>query len=54
MSTIEKNVEKEHDGKRIRLFLKEDLGISSRMIRSASIEKRILVNKVAVKMDYLL
>lgn len=54
MSTIEKRVEKEHDGKRIRLFLKEDLGISSRMIRSASIEKRILVNKVAVKMDYLL
>lgn len=54
MSTIEKKVEKEHDGKRIRLFLKEDLGISSRMIRSASIEKRILVNEVAVKMDYIL
>lgn len=54
MSTIEKKVEKEHDGKRIRLFLKEDLGISSRMIKSASIEKRILVNKSAVKMDYLL
>ncbi|MGL5085613.1 MAG: RluA family pseudouridine synthase [Clostridium sp.] len=54
MSTIDKKVEQEHDGKRIRLFLKEDLGISSRMIRSASIEKRILVNEIAVKMDYLL
>ncbi|MBU3103780.1 RluA family pseudouridine synthase [Clostridium gasigenes] len=54
MCTIEKKVEEEHNGKKIRLFLKEDLGISSRMIRSASIEKRILVNKVPVKMDYLL
>lgn len=54
MSTIEKKVEQEHDGKRIRLFLKDDLGISSRMIRSASIERRILVNNTPVKMDYLL
>lgn len=54
MSTIEKKVELEHNGKRIRLFLKDDLGISSRMIRSASIEKRILVNNIPVKMDYLL
>lgn len=54
MCTIEKKVEEDNNGKKIRLFLKEDLGISSRMIRSASIEKRILVNKVPVKMDYLL
>ena len=45
MSTLEKKVSKEYEGATIREFLKEDLGLSSRLIRRSAIEKRILVNK---------
>lgn len=54
MSTIKKVVPKEYKGKKIREYLKEELGLSSRLIRSASIDKRIYVNNKAVKMNYIL
>lgn len=54
MSTIKKVVSKEYEGRKIREFLKEELGLSSRLIRSASIDKRIFVDKKAVKMNYVL
>jgi 23S rRNA pseudouridine1911/1915/1917 synthase len=54
MSTINKIVEKEYEGRKIREFLKEELGLSSRLIRGASIDKRIFVNNKAVKMNYVL
>ena len=41
MSTLEKKVSKEYEGATIREFLKEDLGLSSRLIRRSAIEKRI-------------
>ncbi|MDO4536406.1 MAG: RluA family pseudouridine synthase, partial [Clostridium perfringens] len=39
---------------KIREFLKEELNLSSRFIKSAAIEKRIKVNGIAVKMNYVL
>ena len=53
MSTLEKKVSKEYEGATIREFLKEDLGLSSRLIRRSAIEKRILVNKKEVSMRYI-
>lgn len=54
MSTLERTVEKEYDGIVIRQYLKEVVGLSTRLIRSASIEKRILVNYEAVRMRKVL
>ena len=54
MSHIKKIVPKEYEGRKIKEYLKEDLGLSSRLIRSASIDKRIYVNNKAVKMNYIL
>lgn len=54
MSTIKEKVPKEYDGKKIREYLKEDLGLSSRLIRSASVDKRIFVNNKAVKMNFII
>ena len=53
MSTLEKKVSKEYEGATIREFLKEDLGLSRRLIRRSAIEKRILVNKKEVRMRYI-
>ncbi|MBU5455940.1 RluA family pseudouridine synthase [Caproiciproducens sp. MSJ-32] len=54
MSVIKKEVPKEFEGKKIREFLKEDLGLSSRLIRGASKDKRIFINNKAVKMNHIL
>ena len=54
MSKIEKTVEDKYDKVVIREYLKEDLGLSPRLIRSASIEKRILVNNEPVRMRKVL
>ena len=54
MSTLEKQVDKSFEGQRIREYLKEQMGLSSRLIRGAAIDKRILVNNNVVKMNYVL
>ena len=54
MSTLEKRVDKEYEGRKIREYLKEVMGLSSRLIRGAAIDKRILVNGIAIKMNYVL
>lgn len=54
MSNIKKVVPKEYEGRKIREYLKEELGLSSRLIRGASIDKRIFANNKAVKMNYIL
>lgn len=54
MSTLEKCVDKSFDGRKIREYLKEEMGLSSRLIRGAAIDKRILVNNNPVKMNYVL
>ncbi|ERK32018.1 RluA family pseudouridine synthase [Clostridium intestinale] len=53
MSKIQKTVPAEYDKRKIREYLKEDLGLSTRLIRGAALDKRILVNKKAVKMNYI-
>ncbi|MDD6794007.1 MAG: RluA family pseudouridine synthase [Clostridiaceae bacterium] len=54
MSTLEKKVEDKFEGVLIREFLKEELELSSRLIRSASREERILVNNKPVRMRHVL
>lgn len=54
MSTLEKKVEDNYEGLTIREFLKEDLELSSRLIRSASKEQRVLVNNIPVRMRHIL
>lgn len=52
MSTLEKKVDERYDGAKIREFLKEELGLSTRMIRGAAVDGRILVNGNPVRMRY--
>lgn len=54
MSTLEKSVEKSFEGRKIREYLKEEMGLSSRFIRGAAMDKRILVNNTPVRMNYVL
>lgn len=54
MSVLKSKVTKEFHKRKIREFLKEELNLSSRFIKSAAIEKRIIVNGTAVKMNYVL
>ncbi|MGL5244057.1 MAG: RluA family pseudouridine synthase, partial [Sarcina sp.] len=53
MSTLTSKVTKEYDGRKIREYLKGELNLSTRLIRSASLDKRIKVNNIAVKMNYI-
>lgn len=52
MSTLERKVNEKYDGYKIREFLKEEMELSSRLIRKSAVEKRILVNEEAVKMNF--
>ena len=54
MSTLEKSVEKSFEGRKIREYLKEEMGLSSRFIRGAAMDKRIIVNNATVRMNYVL
>ena len=54
MSTLEKCVDKAFDGIKIREYLKEEMGLSSRLIRGAALDKRILLNNNPFKMNYVL
>ena len=54
MSILEKKVTGIKEGTKIREYLKMEMGLSTRLIRSASIDKRIFVNDVAVKMNRVL
>ena len=53
MSHLREIVPNEYHKKKIREFLKEKLGLSTRLIRGAAIDKRILVDGKAVKMNYV-
>lgn len=50
MNALEKKVIDKYDGYVIRDYLKEELELSSRLIKKAAIEKRILINDEAVRM----
>ncbi|WP_026886243.1 RluA family pseudouridine synthase [Clostridium beijerinckii] len=54
MSILEKHVVNIEKGTKIREYLKVELGLSTRLIRSASLGKRIFVNDEVVKMNRVL
>lgn len=54
MSILEKKVTNIEEGTKIREYLKTELGLSTRLIRSASINKKIFVNGQVVKMNRVL
>ena len=54
MSILEKKVSNIEEGTKIREYLKRELGLSTRLIRSASIDKRIFVDDIPVKMNRVL
>jgi len=54
MKVIEKDISISSVGIKIKTYLKEDMGLSSRFIRSAALEKRIKINNRPVKLDYIL
>lgn len=54
MSILEKKVVNIEEGTKIREYLKTELGLSTRLIRSASINKKIFVNDQVVKMNRVL
>jgi 23S rRNA pseudouridine1911/1915/1917 synthase len=54
MSILENKVINIVEGTKIREYLKTELGLSTRLIRSASISKRIFVNDEVVKMNRVL
>ena len=54
MSILEKKVGSIEEGTKIREYLKTELGLSTRLIRSASINKKIFVNDQVVKMNRVL
>ena len=51
MIILEKKVEDVVEGTKLREYLKREMGISTRLIRSASIQKRIFINNEVVKMN---
>ena len=51
MSILEKKVADVVEGTKLREYLKREMGISTRLIRSASIQKRIFINNEVVKMN---
>ena len=54
MSTLEKEVEKNFEGVKIRDYLKQEMGLSSRLIRGSAMDKRIFVNNEVVRLNYVL
>lgn len=54
MSKINNEISEAYDKVKIRIYLKDELGLSSRFIKKAAAEKRILINRKAVMMNYIL
>lgn len=54
MKVIEKDIPLSYTGNKIKTYLKDEMDLSSRFIRSAAMEKRIRINQKAVKLDYIL
>ena len=52
MSALERKVEEKYDGSKIRDFLRDELELSTRLIRRAAIEGRILINNESVRMRH--
>lgn len=54
MKVIERDIPLSYVGMKIKTYLKEEMDLSTRFIRSAAMEKRIKVNSRPVKLDYIL
>lgn len=54
LQSIEKVIPLTYVGEKIKTYLKEELGLSTRFVRSAALSKRIFINGKSVKLDYIL
>ncbi|GAA0077339.1 RluA family pseudouridine synthase [Clostridium sp. CTA-5] len=54
MSILQEKVKGVEDRIKIKEYLKENLGLSTRLIRSASKDQRISVNDIVVRMNYMI
>lgn len=54
MSRLKNKAQSQDDKKKIKVFLKDDLELSSRFIKKAGKEKRVFVNGKVVMMNYIL
>lgn len=54
MSMLEKIVEAEYDNTKIKVYLKDIMGLSSRFLKKAGKESRVYVNGKAVFMNYII
>lgn len=54
LQVIEKKIPLTYVGEKIKTYLKEELGLSTRFVRSAALSGRISINGRAVKLDYIL
>lgn len=54
LNTIEKTIPMTYVGQKIKTYLKESLELSSRFLRNAALSKRIQINGIVVKLDYIL
>lgn len=54
LQTIEKKIPMTYVGEKIKTYLKEELGLSTRFVRSAAMSRRIFINGKSVKLDYIL
>ncbi len=54
MSILEKKVINIKEGTKIREYLKTEIGLSTRLIKSASLNKKVFVNDEVVKMNIIL
>lgn len=54
LQSIEKAIPLTYVGEKIKTYLKDELGLSTRFVRSAALSRRILINGKTVKLDYIL
>jgi 23S rRNA pseudouridine1911/1915/1917 synthase len=54
LQSIEKTIPLTYVGEKIKTYLKDELGLSTRFVRSAALSRRILINGKTVKLDYIL
>ncbi|KMT22736.1 RluA family pseudouridine synthase [Clostridium cylindrosporum] len=54
MSSLKFNIEKKHEGIKLSDYLKDEAGLSSRLIRKSLREQRVIVNREAKRARYIL
>lgn len=54
LQVIERKIPLTYVGEKIKTYLKDELGLSTRFVRSAALSRRITINGKSVKLDYIL